>query len=188
MYKDNKKRKTREQSTSPFFGNAGVDRNLETVVSKDNALRIAFISISGFLFVGANSAWTSLGYLNPIAWFLEWSSVILAFLCVYSAVRTKGFTKEYHGYMLIAVSLLVSAISYYPSIVETTTNAAIYKTINPFYYIVFAIPLLLIPLLILYDRRHFSAKKLAPLLFFLLVIGTMGLAITVLQIRCNRMD
>ena len=99
--------------------------------------------------------------------------MVLAFLCVYAAVRTKELSKEYYGYILIAVSLLVSAISYYPSIVETTTNAAINKTINPFYYIVFAIPLLLIPLFILYDRRHFTAKKLVPLVFFLLVIGTM---------------
>lgn len=145
-----------------------------TVITRENAIRFSLIAVSGLLFLGASSAWTGLGYLNPFAWLLEWSSVILAFLCVYGAVRTNELQNHAYWYALIAVSLIISGIAYYPSTVATTVHVNINQTINPYYFFVLGIPLLLIPLLILYDIRNLKDRKLIPFLFFLTSLGSMG--------------
>ena len=62
------------------------EKHPETVVSRDHAIRFTLMSITGLLFLGTNAVWNALGYLDPIAWFLEWSSVILAFFCVFASV------------------------------------------------------------------------------------------------------
>ncbi len=147
---------------------------MATVVSREHALRFSFMAVAGLLFLGANSAWTGLGYLNPLAWFLEWSSVVLAFLCIYAALRTKVLTKHIYGYLLIAASIVISAASYYPSIVAPSVHVSIAKTINPYYFLVLLIPILLLPLLMYYDQKNLENKKMVPLLFFLSVIGSMG--------------
>ena len=126
------------------------------------------------LFLGANAAWNGLGYLNPVAWFLEWSSVVLAFLCVYSAVRTKQLSRHIYGYILIAVSLAISAASYYPSLAAPVVHGAISQTISYYYFYALAIPVILLPLLIRYDLRKMAGAKTVPFLFFLSLAGAMS--------------
>ena len=128
------------------------------------------MAVSGLLFVGANAAWNGLGYLNPLAWFLEWSSVVLAFLCVYASVRTTELKNHTYGYVLITVSIVISAISYLFSVTAPQVNNAINQSINPYYFLVLAIPLLLMPFLVRLDLKKLDNSKFAPLLFFILVI------------------
>ncbi len=128
------------------------------------------MAVSGLLFVGANAAWNGLGYLNPLAWFLEWSSVVLAFLCVYASVRTTEMRNHTYGYALIAVSLIISAISYLFSVTAPQVSNAINQSINLYYFLVLAIPLLLMPFLVRLDLKKLDNSKFAPLLFFILVI------------------
>ena len=104
---------------------------METIISREHAFRFAFMAVSGLLFVGANAAWNGLGYLNPVAWFLEWSDVILAFLCVFGAVRTTDLQNHLHGYILIGVSLAFTVFSYAPSILAPMINGTINQSINP---------------------------------------------------------
>ena len=128
------------------------------------------MAVSGLLFVGANAAWNGLGYLNPLAWFLEWSSVVLAFLCVFASVRTTEMKNHTYGYALIVVSLIISAISYLFSVTAPQVSNAISQSINPYYFLVLGIPLLLMPFLVRLDLKKLDNSKFAPLLFFILVI------------------
>ena len=147
---------------------------METLVSREHALRFTFMAISGLLFIGANAAWIGLGYLNPLAWVLEWSSVVLSFLCIYLALRTKEFKRYTRGYLLITVSLAISIVSYYPSIIAPSVQGSITQTINPAYFLVFLIPIFLVPFLIYYDQKNMRDKKMLPFLFFISLIGSIG--------------
>ena len=149
-------------------------KKLETIISREHAFRFAFMAVSGLLFVGANAAWNGLGYLNPIAWILEWSSVVLTFLLVYASVRTNPLKNHIFGYALIAVSLLISGISYSYSVAAPQVNSAIYQSINPYYFLVLAIPILLMPFLIWIDFRKIDKSKFFPFLFFLLAAGSIA--------------
>lgn len=132
------------------------------------------MAVSGLLFVGANAAWNGLGYLNPVAWFLEWSDVILAFLCVFNAVRTTDLSNHLHGYILIGVSLAFTVFSYAPSILAPMINGTINQSINPNDFFILALPVLILPFLIRYDLKHRVNSKAAPFFFFLSVIGALG--------------
>ena len=146
---------------------------LDTIVTRGNALRFAYMAVSGLLFVGANAAWNGLGYLNPIAWFLEWSSVVLAFLCVYGAVRSRETTQYIYGYLLIGVSLVISAFSYFTSAISPAVQENIHQSVNSLDFLVFLMPLALLSLIILQDWKKLKYGKLLPFLFFISVIGTM---------------
>ena len=124
--------------------------------------------------MGANAAWNGLGYLNPIAWFLEWSDVILAFICVLGAVRTKELSSHLHGYILIGVSLVFSAISYVPSVAAPMIHGAINQSIDPYDFLILALPVLFLPLLIQHDLKNRHNAKIAPFLFFISVIVALG--------------
>ena len=132
------------------------------------------MAVSGLLFVGANATWNGLGYLNPLAWFLEWSSVVLAFLCVFASVRTTELKNHIYGYVLITVSLLIAAISYILSVTAPQVSNAISQSINPYYFLVLAIPLLLMPFLVRLDLKKLDNSKFAPLFFFILVIVSLA--------------
>ena len=132
------------------------------------------MAVSGLLFVGVNAAWNGLGYLNPLAWILEWSSVVLAFLLVYASVRTNPLKNHMLGYALIAVSLLISAVSYSYSVAAPQVNIAINQSINPYYFLILAIPILLMPFLIRIDFRKMEKSKFVPFMFFLLVAGSIA--------------
>lgn len=128
------------------------------------------MAVSGLLFLGANAAWNGLGYLNPLAWFLEWSSVVLAFLCVYASVRTTELKNYTYGYALITVSLLIAAISYILSVTAPQVSNAISQSINPYYFLVLGVPLFLIPFLVKLDLRKLDNSKFVPFIFILLVM------------------
>ena len=147
---------------------------METIISREHAFRFAFMAVSGLLFVGANAAWNGVGYLNPVAWFLEWSDVILAFLCVFNAVRTTDLSNHLHGYILIGVSLAFTVFSYAPSILAPMINGTINQSINPNDFFILALPVLILPFLIRYDLKHRVNSKAAPFFFFLSVIGALG--------------
>ena len=132
------------------------------------------MAVSGLLFVGANAAWNGLGYLNPLAWILEWSSVILAFLLVYASVQTNPLKNHIFGYALIAVSLLISSVSYSYSVSAPQINRAINQSINPYYFLVLTIPILLMPFLIRIDFGKMDRSKFVPFLFFLLAAGSIA--------------
>ena len=132
------------------------------------------MAVSGLLFVGANAAWNGLGYLNTLAWFLEWSSVVLAFLCVYASVRTTELKNHTYGYVLITVSIVISAISYLFSVTAPQVNNAINQSINPYYFLVLGIPLLLMPFLVRLDLKKLDNSKFAPLIFIILVIVSLA--------------
>ena len=127
---------------------------METIISREHAFRFAFAAVSGLLFVGANAAWNGLGYLNPIAWFLEWSDIILAFLCVFGAVRTTDLQNHLQGYILIGISLAFTVFSYAPSILAPMINGTIKQAINPNDFFILALPVLILPFLIRYDLKH----------------------------------
>lgn len=147
---------------------------LDTIISREQAFRFAFISVSSLLIVGANAAWNGLGYLNPIAWFLEWSDVILAFFCVLGAVRTKELSSHLHGYILIGASLAFSAISYAPSVAAPMIHGAINQSIDPYDFLILVLPVLFLPLLIQHDLKNRLNSKIAPFLFFISVIVALG--------------
>ena len=126
------------------------------------------------LFVGANAAWNGLGNLNPVAWFLEWSDITLAFFCIYGAVRTKDQTNHLHGYILIAVSLAFSVVSYAPSVTAPMIHGTINRSIDPYDFFVLALPILIMPFLIRNDFKNRVDSRTAPFIFFLSVIGALG--------------
>lgn len=146
----------------------------EPGVRKDNAMRFSYMAVSGLLFLGANAAWNGLSYLNPLAWFLEWPAVVLAFLCVYSAVRNRGTSSQMLGYMLIVASLSISGVSYYLSVVSPDVQANIHASVNPLSFLVLAIPIgALLPVILQYMGK-LKNGSLLPILFFISVIGSMG--------------
>lgn len=147
---------------------------LDTVISREHAFRFAFMAVSGLLFVGTNAVWNGLGYLNPIAWFLEWSDVVLAFLCVFNAVRTTDLSNYLHGYILIGVSLVFTVFSYIPSVTAPMINGTINQSINPYDFFILALPVLILPFLIRYDLKNRVNSKAVPFVFFLSVIGALG--------------
>ena len=147
---------------------------METIISREHAFRFAFMAVSGLLFVGANAAWNGLGNLNPIAWFLEWSDVVLAFLCVFNAVRTTELSNHLHGYILIGISLAFTVFSYAPSVLAPMINGTINQAINPNDFFILALPVLILPFLIRYDLKNRVNSKAVPFFFFLSVIGALG--------------
>ena len=147
---------------------------METILSKEHAFRFAFMAVSGFLFVGANAAWNGLGYLNPLAWFLEWSDIMLAFLCVYAAVRTKELSNHLHGYILIGFSLAFSAVSYACSVAAPMIHGTIYRSIDPYDFFILALPVSILPFLVRNDLKNRPDSRAAPFFFFLSAVG--GLA------------
>ena len=148
---------------------------METIISREHAFRFAFMAVSGLLFVGANAAWNGLGYLNPFAWFLEWSDVVLAFLCVFNAVRTTDLQNHLHGYILIGVSLAFTVFSYVPSVTAPMINGTISQSINPYDFFILALPVVILPFLIRYDLKNRVNSKAVPFVFFLSVIFALGL-------------
>ena len=126
------------------------------------------------LFVGANAAWDGLGNLNPVAWFLEWSDITLAFFCIYGAVRTKDQTNNLHGYILITVSLAFSVVSYAPSVAAPMIHGTINRSIDPYDFFVLALPILIMPFLIRNDFKNRVDSRTAPFIFFLSVIGALA--------------
>lgn len=150
---------------------------LERIVKRDHALRFSYMAVSSFLFMGANAAWNGLGYLNPLAWFLEWSSVILAFICVFLAVRTKVIKNILNSYFLLIISLVISAVSYSFSIFSPAVHNNIYQTINPIDFLVLTIPIGFLLIVFLQDFRQIKNGKFFPLLFFLSVLGSIGFLI-----------
>ena len=132
------------------------------------------MAVSGFLFVGANAAWNGLGYLNPLAWFLEWSDIILAFVCVYAAVRTKELSSHLHGYILIGFSLVFSAVSYACSVAAPMIYGTINRSIDPYDFFILALPVSILPFLVRNDLKNRPDSRAAPFFFFLSAVG--GLA------------
>ena len=147
---------------------------METIISREHAFRFAFMAVSSLLFVGVNAAWNGLGYLNPIAWFLEWSDVVLAFLCVFNAVRTTDLSNHLHGYILIGISLAFTVFSYAPSVVAPMINGTISQSINPNDFFILALPASILPFLIRYDLKNRVNSKAVPFVFFLSVILALG--------------
>ncbi len=132
------------------------------------------MAVSGLLILGANAAWNGLGYLNPLAWFLEWSSIILAFLCVLLAVRYKEISNHLYAYVLIGISLAISAFSYGLSVVSPVVMVSISQSVDPFDFLVLIVPLVFLGTIILQDFGKLKNNGTFPLLFFLSVIGSMG--------------
>ena len=56
-------------------------------VNGENYTRVILLTISGILFSAAPAVWISLGYLDPLAWFLEWSDIILAISLMVASLK-----------------------------------------------------------------------------------------------------
>jgi len=147
---------------------------LETIVSRENALRFTYIGVSGLLLVGVNAVWNGLGNVNPIAWALEWSAIILTFLCVFSAVKTIDFTRHLYGYILIGISVLVAMVSYVMSAMQSPINAATSISIDPYLFVILAAPIAVLVLVVINDLKNKVHAKLMPMLFFFLSLATVG--------------
>lgn len=150
---------------------------LTAALSKDDYLRLAFATVSGLLFVSANSAWISLGYLDPLAWFLEWSSILLAFFNVYLAVRTKSIGRQLYGYLLILLSLIISGVSFYPALTTQDIQRTIFSSTGPLIYLVFLIPVVILAFQLQSELLKKYNTRIVSLVFFLAVVATMTFVI-----------
>ena len=159
---------------------------METILSREHAFRFAFMAVSGFLFVGANAAWNGLGYLNPLAWFLEWSDIILAFVCVYAAVRTKELSSHLHGYILIGFSLAFSAVSYAYSVAAPMIHGTINRSIDPYDFFILALPVSILPFLFRNDLKNRPDSRVAPFFFFLSAVGALAFLLFMFSIAAPR--
>lgn len=104
-----------------------------------NISRITFLIISGLLLMASTTAWNTLGYLSPYAWFLEWSDVILSFACIYYAVQ-KYRIRPVFIYTLITVTLIFCLLSYLPVL-----EVSLPKTVSPASFLIYV---LLVPVAI----------------------------------------
>ncbi len=147
---------------------------MESVVSRESALRLSYMGVCGLLFVGTNAVWNSLGNISPLAWGLEWSSIILAFLCVFSAVKTSGFSQHIYGYTLIGISVSIAVISYAISATQAPVSAATGESFNSYYLAILAAPVIVLAFLIRSDLKNRSSERSIPLLFFLLLLAAVG--------------
>lgn len=115
---------------------------------------MAFLILSALLLVASTTAWNTLGYLSRYSWFLEWSDVVTAFACVYFAVKVGSHLQQGLIYLLIAISLLLSILSYIPVLEANLPN-----TVNPANFYVY---LLLIPagiaIIISIGRKNIGLK------------------------------
>ncbi len=150
---------------------------METIVSRENALRFTYIGVSGLLLVGVNAVWNELGNLNPFAWALEWGAIILAFLCAFSAVKTIDFSKHLYGYILIGISLLVAMVSYVMSAMQPPIGIATGKSFDPYTFVIFAAPIAVLVFVVINDLKNQAHAKLMPMLFFLLMLATVSFSL-----------
>ena len=130
-------------------------------------LRFVFITLAGFLIVGATATWHAIGYLSYTAWFFEWLDIIFAFLCVYLATRERDVKGSWFTISLILIS---SALVLIP--LERTSTLPVFTTPNPLFYLVFSIPIVFLAYFLIFRDRLAKNQKLTSLIFFLFILGT----------------
>ncbi len=107
----------------------------EKGLSDYDIIRIELLIAAGFLFSGSTSAWNALGYLDPYAWFLEWTSVVLAFFDIMIAANTNKVRNLFIVYLLLSISALLAILSFLPAV-----NAPLPKLVDPRNFFVFVLP------------------------------------------------
>ena len=137
------------------------------VVRVKHDLRFVFITLAGFLIVGATATWHAIGYLSYPAWFFEWSDVVLAFLCVYLATRERDAKSSWPAISLIVISAALVLIP-----LESTAVLPVFTTPNPLFYFVFSIPIVFLAYFIIFRERLVKNQKSLSLIFFLFILGT----------------
>ncbi len=86
--------------------------------------RVAYLVFSGLLFSAAPAVWVTLGYLDPAAWFLEWSDIVLASVLMIvalidrNAAPVRAMLLAFISMSLVIISLLET--SYYPTFILLT--------------------------------------------------------------------
>lgn len=121
--------------------------------------------LSGFLFVAAEAAWHALGYLSTLAWFLEWSDIILAFLLIYLALSVKITRSNLNFGTLMFLALSLSVISYYSAIYLPVVSA-----LGPLFYVIYSIPLLFLVILLPVVRTEKFHGRLLSLVIFVVIL------------------
>ena len=144
----------------------------EKGLSDYDIIRIELLIAAGFLFSGSTSAWNSLGYLDPYAWVLEWTSVILAFFDIIVAAKTYKMKNLFIIYLLLSLSALFACLSLVPAI-----NAPLPKLVNPRYFLMFGLPAAALGLVVYaLLRKGFTGKNSSIVLLATVLIAIMSVS------------
>ena len=130
-------------------------------------LRFVFITLSGFLIVGATATWHAMGYLSYTAWFFEWSDIVFAFVCAYLATREKDVKGNLLTFSFIGISAALVLIP-----LERTSALPVFTTPNPLLYLVFSIPIIFLAYFLIFRDRLVKNQKSLSFIFLLFILGT----------------
>ena len=130
-------------------------------------LRFVFITLSGFLIVGATATWHAMGYLSYTAWFFEWSDIVFAFVCAYLATREKDVKGNLLTFSFIGISATLVIIP-----LGRTSTLPVFTTPDPLFYLVFSIPIVFLAYFLVFRDRLVKNQKSLSLIFFLFILAT----------------
>lgn len=132
------------------------------------AFRFILFTLSGLLIVGSTTTWHSVGYLNIFGWFIEWSDIILSFLCIFLASGTNRYYSNYWLYLFFTVCIVFVLAS-----LHFVSRLQVFNTPNSLYYIVLAIPVILFALTTLNRNSKPNFLRRTSLIFFLTALSSM---------------
>lgn len=136
-------------------------------LSRGDYKRFVLVSIATLLLVSSSTAWHSLGYLNPLAWILEWGDVILSFFFLYISLRLRPVYRVKYLTIIVVISAAFGFLSLYPVL-----NFEITNSINPFYFVTYCFPVLAVISIFFLIKRGKLNLKLESVMFLLIVEGS----------------
>lgn len=128
-------------------------------VNGENYTRVILLTISGILFSAAPAVWISLGYLDPLAWFLEWSDIILAISLMVASLKIQERIEPIKLLIIAVISFAIALISFYESTYYPT-------------FILLVIPVIVSGLFLSILKGN---AKFSSLSFFVIVVATLSI-------------
>ena len=107
-----------------------------TIDSDYNLTRITLLILAGLLLDASTTAWNTLGYLSSYAWALEWSDVSLSFINIYVASLLKIPSRMNYLYVMIAISLVFTLLSYLPMFATALPSTVSLNSFNIYFLLV----------------------------------------------------